>query len=306
MPSPKTVLIIAGPTAVGKTGIALEVAKRLGTSIISADSRQCYQGMAIGTAQPSPAQLVAVKHYFINEFPVEQPLNAADFELLALGWLDEIFLDNDVAVVCGGTGLYIRALCEGLDAMPAVDTAISMQVNDDYARLGIGWLQEQAQLHDPVFLAQADGANPARLLRALIFKLSTGESILSYQSSQKKVRPFRIVKAGLELPREALYSRINERVDRMMEAGFLEEAAALYPLRHLKNLQTVGYAELFDHLAGNTTLARAVELIKQHTRNYAKRQLTWFRKDAEMHWLPADDAGVADALLALANTDPGQ
>ena len=295
----KTVIILAGPTAVGKTGIAVSLAAQLRTSVISADSRQCYQGMVIGTAQPSPAQLAVVSHYFINEFPVTQSLNAADFERLALGYLDTIFSHSDTAVVCGGTGLYIRALCDGLDEMPAADEAIRKEVEAQYALQGLKWLQEQMQAHDAAFMAQADGANPARLLRALVFTLSTGESILKYQSAQKKSRPFRILKIGLDLPREVLYNRINHRVDLMMDEGFLDEAKALYPLRHLKNLQTVGYAELFDFLSGNITLERAVELIKQHTRNYAKRQLTWFRKDSEMHWLRADDRGVIPAINAL-------
>jgi tRNA dimethylallyltransferase len=296
---PKTVIILAGPTAVGKTGIAVALAGQLNTSIISADSRQCYQGMAIGTAQPSPVQQAAVPHHFINEFPVDESLNAADFERLALGYLEEIFRQHDTAVVCGGTGLYIRALCEGLDEMPAVEERIRKEVEEQYELLGLKWLQGQIQLHDEAFPSQADGANPARLLRALIFKLSTGESIVKYQSAQKKSRPFRILKIGLDLPREVLYNRINHRVDIMMEEGFPEEAKALFPLRHLKNLQTVGYAELFDFIAGGTSLERAVELIKQHTRNYAKRQLTWFRKDGEMHWLQADDLNVTAHILAL-------
>jgi len=295
----KTVLIIAGPTAVGKTGIALEAAKTLGTAIISADSRQCYEGMPIGTAQPSQAELAAVPHYFINSFPVTQSLNAADFERFALGYLEEIFQQHDTAIVCGGTGLYIRALCDGLDEMPAVDENIRVAIELQYGQLGLVWLQEQMQLHDPAFMMQADGANPARLLRAFTFQQSTGESITKYQSTQKKQRPFRMVKVGLELPRPLLYERINTRVDLMMEQGFLAEAESLYPHRHLKNLQTVGYTELFDFLSGNTTLEKAVELIKQHSRNYAKRQLTWFKKDHEMHWLQADDRTVVEQILAL-------
>jgi tRNA dimethylallyltransferase len=204
MPATKTVLIIAGPTAVGKTGIAISVAQALSTSIISADSRQCYQGLIIGTAQPSADQLAAVPHYFINEFPVSRALNAADFEQLALGYLDKIFQTHDTAVVCGGTGLYIRALCEGLDEMPPIDETINSQVNADFEKHGLVWLRQQVQSLDPVLFDRIDNQNPARLLRALSFRLSTGQSLLDFQSQQKKERPFRIIKAALELPRDLL------------------------------------------------------------------------------------------------------
>lgn len=300
MPDKKTILIIAGPTAVGKTGIAIGVARALNAPVISADSRQCYKGLVIGTAQPSTEQLAAVPHYFINEFPVERSLNAADFEALALGYLDQIFLANDMAVVCGGTGLYIKALCDGLDEMPAMDEKIVTEVNTHFGQYGLSWLQEQVRVHDPLLFEQIDQQNPARLLRALSFRLSTGKSLLDFQSRQKKERPFRIIKAGLELPREVLYQRINERVDIMMQDGFLEEARQFFPQRHFKNLQTVGYNELFDHLEGKTTLAEAIELIKQHTRNYAKRQMTWFRKDPEIKWFRADDAGTIQNIIGLA------
>ena len=299
MPAEKTVIIIAGPTAVGKTGIAIEVAKRLDTAIISADSRQCYQGMCIGTAQPSEEQLQEVPHFFINEFPVTATLSAGDFERLSLGYLDQIFKEKDTAVVCGGTGLYIRALCGELDAMPPVDNAIFLRVNEDYKQQGLAWLQQYVQQEDPLFYAQADRDNPARLLRALIFKLSTGDSILRYQSQPAKTPPFRIIKIGLELPREVLYARINQRVADMLAAGLLEEVRALYPQRGLKNLQTVGYTELFDFIAGTITLDQAMEQIQQHTRNYAKRQLTWFRKDEAMRWFSATDAQVTKHITDL-------
>lgn len=253
--------------------------------------------MAIGSAQPSAAQLASVKHYFVDTFPVTQPLNAADFERLALGYLDEIFLTRNVAVVCGGTGLYVRALCDGLDEMPPVDPAIAQMINEHYEANGLDWLQDQLKQQDPAFLRGGDVANPARLLRALIFRRSSGKSILDFQSSVKKVRPFRIVKVGFDMPREELYRRINHRVELMMETGFLDEARKLFPLRHLKNLQTVGYTELFEHLAGNCTLEQAVSLIKQRTRNYAKRQLTWFRKDPEIEWLKPNDDGILETVL---------
>jgi tRNA dimethylallyltransferase len=281
-----TLIVIAGPTASGKTAVAIELAKRFRTSIISADSRQCYQGMAIGTAQPTAEEQAAVKHYFVNQFPVTQVQTAASFERLALGWLEEIFASGNIAIVCGGTGLYIHALCEGLDAMPEVDEAIAAGIETDYRAKGLEWLQETLRREDPEFAgASAEWQNPSRLKRALAFKRATGQSILEYRSGQKKERPFRIVKYALDLPRDILYARINERTLRMMKAGLPEEVRTMMPYRGLPPLQTVGYAELFDYLDGKCTLEQAADKIAQHTRNYAKRQITWFRKDPEMQWV---------------------
>lgn len=295
----KTLLVIAGPTAVGKTAVAIEVAERFDTSIVSADSRQCYREMSIGTAKPSAEELARVKHYFVDEFSVQEEVTAARFEKLALGYLNEIFSRADVAVCCGGTGLYIRALCEGLDEMPRVDSVIARAVEEGYKIGGIAWLQARVREEDPRFFAEGEAQNPARLIRALSFVRATGESILAYHSRAKKLRPFRIVKMGLELPRLVLYQRINRRVDAMMAAGLLDEARGLYSLRHLRPLQTVGYAELFAHFDGELSLEDAVGKIKQHTRNYAKRQMTWFKKDGEVQWVDAADAEVAERVAAL-------
>lgn len=295
----KTLYIIAGPTAVGKTAIAIALAKRLHTEIVSADSRQCYKGMAIGTAQPTAEELAEVKHYFINEFPVTTSLTAADYEQLALGYLDKLFKTHDTAVVCGGTGLYIKALCEGMDEMPAINKTIEAEINSTYQQQGIEWLQQTVAKEDPEFYALGEVQNPARLLRALIFKKSTGQSILKYRSGKRKERPFNIIKIGIELPREVLYQRINHRVDIMMKQGLLNEVKTLYPQKELKNLQTVGYTELFDYVDGSCTLDEAIDKIKQHTRNYAKRQITWFGKDKDMHWLQADDENIIDKILKL-------
>ena len=297
--SNKTVYIIAGPTAVGKTGLAIELAKQLGTSIVSADSRQCYKEMSIGTAKPTPDELAAVKHYFIDEFPVATALTAADYETLASGYLEEIFQHNDTAVVCGGTGLYIKALTEVLDNMPEINPEISKEINEDYQVQGLQWLQETIRSEDPEFFAQGEIKNPARLIRALVFKRSTGESIIHFRTGEKKQRPFKVVKVALELPRELLYERINHRVDQMMKERLLDEVKRLFPQRELKNLQTVGYSELFDHLEGKCSLEEAIEKIKQHTRNYAKRQLTWFKKDKEYTWLDAHDEQAVEKILAL-------
>lgn len=294
-----TVYIIAGPTAVGKTDVALRLAQSLGTSIVSADSRQCYEGMAIGSAQPGPEVLAAVRHYFIGTFPVTTPLTAADFESLALDYLAEIFSKSDAAVVVGGTGLYLKALTEGLDPMPECDAQIVARVEADFKELGIGWLQEALRAEDPAFFAQAEIHNPARLIRGLSFFRTTGQSIIHFRSGIAKKRPFSIVKAGLELPRELLYARIDARVDEMMAAGLLAEVEALMPYRQLKNLHTVGYAELLDYLDGTYSLPEAVAKIKQHTRNYAKRQMTWFRKDQKINWLRADDEDIVRKITLL-------
>lgn len=300
MAKQKKLLVIAGPTAVGKTAIAIEVAKSLGTEIISADSRQCYRGMSIGTAQPSTEERATVPHHFVDCYEIQEALSAADFERYALDQLNQIFSKSQYAVVCGGTGLYIKALCEGLDDMPAIDAIISQMVSDRYAAEGMDWLREELRQKDPEFAAMGEMENPARMLRALAFKLSVGKSIVQYRTAVKKDRPFEIINIGLELPREQLYERINQRVDIMMQQGLLQEAQQLYPQRNLKNLQTVGYTELFDYLNNTMTLEQAVDKIKQHSRNYAKRQLTWFKKDKAFTWLNAQDphlmANIADML----------
>ena len=293
------IYVIAGPTAVGKTTVAISLAQQLGTGIVSADSRQCYREMSIGTAKPSAAELQAVKHYFIDEFPVTKALTAADYESLALKYLDEIFAGHNTAVICGGTGLYIQALCEGLDEMPQTDSNIVTQTEQAYAQYGLEWLQQAVLQEDPEFYRQGEIQNPARMLRALSFIRSTGKSITQYKTQTKKTRPFKIIKAGLELPREVLYARINDRVDSMMEHGLLTEVENLLEYRHLKNLQTVGYSELFDFIDGKYSLQQAIEKIKQHTRNYAKRQMTWFKKDSEINWFGADEEGLVEKILSL-------
>ena len=294
-----TLIVVAGPTAVGKTAVAIELAKYFETEIISADSRQCYQGMAIGTAQPTLAERQQIVHHFVDCYPPETALTAVDFERFALAQLAQIYESKSTAIVCGGTGLYIKALCEGLDDMPPIDAEINAEINAEYAQKGNEWLQEKVKNEDPIFFATGEKENPARLLRALTFKLSTGKSITDFQKGVKKERPFRVVKIGLDLPREILYQRINQRVHQMMADGLLAEATALYPKRHLKNLNTVGYSEIFAFLDQKTSLDTAVGKIQQHSRNYAKRQLTWFRKDAEMHWLSAKDDNIIDQLLKI-------
>jgi tRNA dimethylallyltransferase len=293
------VYVIAGPTAVGKSALAIALAQRLGTAIVSADSRQCYRGMTIGTSKPASAELKAVPHYFIDEFPVTALLTAADYESLALKYLEKIFTTHTTAVVCGGTGLYIKALCDGLDEMPQTDPVIVNHITDEYNLQGLLWLQNAVKKEDSEFYNAGEIQNPARMIRALSFIRTTGSSITQYRTAIKKQRPFRIIKAGLQLPRGQLYDRINERVDKMMADGLLAEVTQLLPYRDLKNLQSVGYSELFDLIDGKCTLPQAVEKIKQHTRNYAKRQLTWFSKDKDIVWFNADDKDVVGKILAL-------
>jgi tRNA dimethylallyltransferase len=283
---------------VGKTAVAIALAKQLGTAIISADSRQCYREMTIGTAKPTAEELQLVKHYFVDEFPATLLLSAADFESLALKYLNEIFAKHNTAVVCGGTGLYIKALCEGLDEMPETDPVIVNHITDEYKLRGFEWLQQAVKKEDSEFYGQGEINNPARMLRALTFIRTTGKSIVHFRTNTRKTRPFRIIKIGLELPREELYGRINKRVDQMMDDGLLTEVKKLFPLQHLKNLQTVGYTELFDYIEGKCTLPDAVDKIKQHTRNYAKRQMTWFKKDKEFTWFDARNKDVIKRIIA--------
>ncbi len=275
----KTLIIIGGPTASGKTSLAIQIAKKLNTSIISADSRQCYQELNIGVAKPNATELLTVPHYFINTHSIHKACDVAAYEKYALICLKKIFEEKNYAVCAGGTGLYIKALCEGIDEMPVVDKNIKTEIEKSYSENGLEWLQEQLKLHDQQFTIKGEMQNPARMLRALIFKLSIGESIVNYQKKNKAVRDFEIKAFCIDLAREKLYNNINKRVDEMMEMGLLDEVSSLLPYSDLTTLKTVGYTELFDHLNGIVSVEGAVGKIKQHTRNYAKRQLTWFRND---------------------------
>ena len=293
----KTCIILAGPTAAGKTSMAIDIAKHFNTKIISADSRQCYRELNIGVAKPSATALSTIPHYFINSHSIFQEVNAAAFEDYALTAATEIFNTADYAVVTGGTGLYIKAFCEGMDGIPEIPAKVRMQVIDEYENAGLRWLQEEVKNNDPEYYERGETFNPQRLMRALEVKRYTGFSILSYHSASKKKRPFRIVKTALGLPREQLYRNINSRVDQMMESGLLKEAESLFTYEHLNALQTVGYKELFESFKGLCSTAEAVENIKKHTRHYAKRQMTWFKKDNDFKWFSPDDfAGLVDYI----------
>lgn len=296
----KTCIIIAGPTAAGKTATAIALAKHFNTHIISADSRQCYRELNIGVAKPSAEQLQQVKHYFINSHSITDNVNAGVFEQYALAAVHEIFTGHDTAIMVGGTGLYIRAFCEGMDAIPATDSIIRQQINQHYATGGLAWLQQAIKEQDPDWYATGEIQNPQRIMRALEVVQQTGKSILWYQQQTKVTRPFAIVKIGLTLPRALLYEQINHRTDSMIAQGLEEEVRALVPHRHLNALQTVGYTEMFDYLAGNTDRQTAISQIKKHTRHYAKRQLTWFSKDEHMRWFsPVDYNQLITYLQSL-------
>ena len=294
-----TVFIIVGPTASGKTALSLQLAKHFNTSIISADSRQCFRELGVGVAKPTEAELQEVKHYFINSHSIHDVVNAQVFENYALQAVNEIFANNKYAVMVGGTGLYIKAFCEGLDEIPDVEEKLRETTISLYKKNGLSWLQQQVQENDPVFWAVGETQNPQRLMRALEVKLATGRSITSFQKKQPTLRPFNIVKLGIALNREVLYNNINQRVDGMMQNGLLDEARAMLPQRHVNALQTVGYKELFSFFDGNCTLTQAVDQIKQNTRHYAKRQLTWFKKDATIAWQPNANVNFANQFNNL-------
>ncbi len=294
-----TVIIIAGPTAVGKTTLAVALAKIWGTEIISADSRQCYREMKIGVARPSEGDLESVVHHFIASHSVTEELNAGSFEAYALSTLGEIFKKNKVAIMVGGTGLYIKAFCEGIDPMPVISPEIRENVIEGYRQKGLIWLQRELQEKDPQFWIVAEQQNPQRLMRALEILNATGNSILTYRNAQKKERPFQIHKIGWTVPKEKLHANIHDRVDQMMEQGLLEEVKSLIPYRKANALQTVGYKELFDYLDGKMGLEEAVNQIKSNTRQYAKRQMTWFTKDKEFTWLDASKANAQDIVKKI-------
>lgn len=280
----KTCIVIVGPTAVGKTSIAVQTALHFQTEIISADSRQCFKELNIGVAKPSAEELQQVKHHFISSHSIQEEMNTAVFEQYALEKAAGIFKQHDVAVVVGGTGLYVKTFCQGIDEVPVVDEKIRKKINAEFEWEGLEWLQKEVEKNDPLYYARGEIKNPHRLLRALEVKLSTGKSIIEFQTQEKKHRDFNILKIGLELPKEQLHKNINGRVDAMMKAGLLEEVKKLVPYKKLNALQTVGYRELFGHLAGDLLLQDAVEIIKINTRQYAKRQMTWFKKDEEVKW----------------------
>ncbi len=284
----KTIYIVVGPTAVGKTAFAISLAKQLNTEIISADARQCYKEMNIGVARPSEEELNTIPHHFIASHSIQETVNAAVFEKQALEKSAALFETKDSIVMVGGTGLYIKAFCEGLDLIPEIDPSIREGIIQQYEKMGLRWLQKEVSVKDPLYWEKGEQQNPQRLMRALEVKLGTGASIVSFQNKNKITRSFNIVKIGIEMPRELLYERINQRVLNMVELGLEKEVKELLPHFDLNALQTVGYREWVDYFSGKMNRARVIELIQQNTRHYAKRQLTWFKKDASIQWKAAD------------------
>jgi tRNA dimethylallyltransferase len=282
-----TVYIVVGPTAVGKTKYAIALAQKLQTEIISADARQCYQELNIGVARPSLEELATVPHHFIASHSIQETVNAGTFEQYALAKSAELLAQFGSVVMVGGTGLYIKAFVEGMDQIPAIDPAVRSQIQQDLLIKGMDWLQTQVQAKDPAYWAQADQGeqqNTQRLSRALEVVIGTGQSILSFQLQSRKSRSFNIQKIGLELPREQLYDRINQRVIKMVDMGLEAEVNALLPQFHLNALQTVGYQEWLPYFEGHQTKEAVIQAIQQNTRHYAKRQMTWFKKDPEINW----------------------
>jgi tRNA dimethylallyltransferase len=279
-----TVIIIVGPTASGKTALSLKVAEHFQTSIISADSRQCYKELNIGVAKPTDEELNSIKHYFINSHSIFDNVNAQTFEGYALEATKEIFKHNSIAVMVGGTGLYIKSFCEGFDIIPPVEESVRKKIIEDYHIYGLAWLQNQVQENDPDFWKSGEQQNPQRLIRALEVVTGTGKSITTFRQKKKKERPFNIIKIGIKINKEILHKNINGRVDKMIEMGLIKEVENLLPHKNISALQTVGYRELFEYLENKVTLLHAIDTIKNNTRQYAKRQATWFKKDSAIVW----------------------
>ena len=293
----KTLIVIVGPTGSGKTDLSIRVAEHYDCPIISTDSRQFYRGIPIGTAQPDNEQLERVEHHFIASHELTDDFNCGAYEVAALKRLEELFYKHDTIVAVGGSGLYVKALCEGMDDLPEVEPALRQQLSDRLKREGLEALAEQLRELDPTFYEVVDRKNPARVLRALEVCIATGKPYSALRTGVKRERPFNIVKIGVTMERAVLYERIDRRVDIMVEAGLEQEARKVYPLRHLNSLQTVGYREMFDYFDGSISRDEAIELIKLNSRRYAKRQLTWFGRDGEIEWfLPSETEKIVEYI----------
>lgn len=285
----KTLIVIIGPTAIGKTDLCIDLAESFNTEIISADSRQIYKELNIGTAKPGEDELNRVKHHFIGTKSIFDYYTAGMFELDVLKLLEDLFKKHEQVIMTGGSGLYINAVCEGIDALPKVDPEIRNKLIKQYEQEGIQSLRQDLKRLDPDYYEMTDLKNPKRLLKALEITVMTGKPYSSFLTNPNKKRPFNILKIGLNRDRQELYDIINKRVDQMVNKGLLDEAKALYKHRKLNAMNTVGYKELFDYFDGNINYERAIELIKRNTRRYAKRQITWFSRDKEIKWFHPND-----------------
>ncbi len=289
---------IVGPTAIGKTDVAISLAQQFTTEIVSADSRQFFKEMTIGTAKPLPEELAAVPHHFINSHSITEPFSVGDFEKAGLLLLEKLFKKHAIVFLVGGSGLYVQAITQGFDNLPKAPPEIRAELNKQLTEEGIERLQKRLEALDPTYYAEVDICNPQRLIRALEVCISTGQTFSSYRSHAANERLFEVLTIGLNTERSQLYTQINKRVDNMMELGLLAEVETLLPYRDLNALQTVGYQELFNFFGGIKSLDKAVEEIKQNTRHFAKRQLTWFRKNTKTHWFEPQQIAEISALIA--------
>ncbi len=295
----RQVIVLLGATGVGKTALSIALAKHFGTSIISADSRQFYKGLEIGTAAPTSEQLKEIEHHLVGMLKVEDYYNASEFENNALKIIEKILQQNDIVIVTGGSMMYIDALCNGIDNIPTVDEELRKELYDLYNQIGLDPIKSRLKILDPDFYNQVDLKNYKRVIHALEICLMTGKPYSSFRTKIKKNRPFKILKIGLMRERLDLYDRINKRVDEMIKQGLIEEARRHYGQRHLNSLNTVGYKELFKHFEGEWTLEFAIEKIKQNTRIYSRKQMTWFKRDNEIHWINLSATTEQSALQEI-------
>ena len=298
----KTLLVLLGPTGVGKTELSLQMAERIGCPIINADSRQIYKDISIGTAAPTAEELARVRHFFVHTLPLDAYYSAAEYEKDVLALLDALFRQHDTVILSGGSMMYIDAVTKGIDDIPTVDEETRSLLKQRLEQEGLDQLLQELRLLDPAHYEVVDKRNPKRVVHALEVCYMTGKPYSSFRTNTQKERPFRIVKFGLQRNRESLFARINARADAMMQQGFLDEARQVYPLRHLNSLNTVGYKELFHVLDGEWELPMAVERIKKNTRVYAKKQMTWYKKETDIHWLDADQLSVEEMLQDIQDT----
>ena len=285
----KNLIVIAGPTAIGKTSLSIKLAKKLRTEIISCDSRQFYKELSIGTAVPSEDELKKIQHHFIQNLSIKEGYNIGEFEKDAILKIESLFKKYNNVILVGGSGLYIDAVCKGIDILPDISKKIRENLNIQYKKNGLAWLQNEVKKLDPEYFEYVDTKNPQRLMRSLETYTASGKKISSLHKKKDKKRDFNIIKIGLEIDRELLYRKINSRVDKMINNGLIEEAKDLIKYRHYNALNTVGYKELFDFLDGNSNLETAIEKIKQNTRRLAKRQMTWFKRDKSINWFTIDE-----------------
>lgn len=295
-----TLLVLLGPTGVGKTALSIELAQQIGSPIISADSRQIYKDLVIGTSAPDAEQLAKVRHYMIGTLELSDYYSASRFEEEVMSLLSTLFQQHPTVILTGGSMMYIDAVCYGIDEIPTVTAEIRKTVREQYEQSGLPPLLEELKTTDPVHFEEVDRSNHKRVIHAIEICRMTGRPYSSFRTRQIKERPFRMIKIGLTLPREELYERINERVDRMMQNGLLEEARRCYPFRHCNALNTVGYKELFSYFDGIWTLETAVEKIKRNTRIYARKQMTWFKRASDIHWFHPNDM---QGITSLINTN---